>query len=229
MLEQYRANPTIELRNKIAVANDRLARKIASRQSATTDTPLEDLEQLARQGMLKAIERFDPTKGHAFSSFAVPYIRGEIQHYLRDRQLIKVPRAWRETRDKVARLSRRMTDAGRPTTMAQAAAALGISPAQWDRIEAATDCHLTVGMEADIYSQSFQDDAEDQEAQDQTRDVLCQAIAQLNPLQQQLITESYWGGLSIKALALRSGLSQAQAKVELAKALHIMRSFLCSN
>jgi RNA polymerase sigma factor (sigma-70 family) len=81
-------------------------------------------------------------------------------------------------------------------------------------------------MEADIYSQSFQDDAEDQE---ETRDVLCQAIAQLNPLQQQLITESYWGGLSIKALALRSGLSQAQAKVELAKALHIMRSFLCSN
>jgi len=54
---------------------------------------LQDLTQEGYTGLLGAIERFDATAGYKFSSYAVPYIRGKIQNYLRDRsQLIRIPR-----------------------------------------------------------------------------------------------------------------------------------------
>ena len=46
---------------------------------------LEDLEQVGAIGLLNAIDRFDPTSGNAFSSFAVPTILGEIRRHFRDR------------------------------------------------------------------------------------------------------------------------------------------------
>ena len=59
----------------------------------------EDLLQVGSRGLIRAIERFDVTKGNAFSSFAIPYIRGEIQHYLRDKSCtLRIPRRWLELR-----------------------------------------------------------------------------------------------------------------------------------
>jgi RNA polymerase sigma factor (sigma-70 family) len=53
----------------------------------------EDLVQEGMIGLIKAARRFDPTKGFMFSSFAVPCIKGEILHYLRDKgSIIKIPR-----------------------------------------------------------------------------------------------------------------------------------------
>jgi RNA polymerase sigma-B factor len=57
---------------------------------------LDDLKQVGCIGLMKAVRRFRPELGNAFSSFAIPYIRGEIQHYLRDRiPLIRPPRGKR--------------------------------------------------------------------------------------------------------------------------------------
>jgi RNA polymerase sigma-B factor len=44
----------------------------------------EDLEQVAYEGLIKAIHRFDPDRGSAFTSFAVPTMLGELRRYLRD-------------------------------------------------------------------------------------------------------------------------------------------------
>jgi RNA polymerase sigma-B factor len=83
-----------------------LARKLAHRYTTSTE-PHEDLVQVASLGLLKAVERFDPTRGFAFSSFAVPTIVGELKRYFRDS-------AWALHVDRSAQeLARRVVDARR--------------------------------------------------------------------------------------------------------------------
>ena len=52
----------------------------------------DDLYQSGCVGLIKAVDRFDPTLGYAFSTYAVPVIIGEIKRYLRDNQMIRLSR-----------------------------------------------------------------------------------------------------------------------------------------
>ncbi len=64
--------------------------------------PFEDLLQVASLGLLKALDRFDPQRGHSFQSFAVPTILGEMRRYFRDSGwAVHVPRGAQERALKV--------------------------------------------------------------------------------------------------------------------------------
>ncbi|HEV2998660.1 MAG TPA: sigma-70 family RNA polymerase sigma factor, partial [Solirubrobacteraceae bacterium] len=73
-----------------------LARRLARRYQ-NTEGSLEDLVQVASIGLLKATDRFDPKRGIAFSSYAVPTILGELKRHFRDRTWsVRVPRELQE-------------------------------------------------------------------------------------------------------------------------------------
>jgi RNA polymerase sigma-B factor len=74
-----------EERNRLALKNHGLARKVAHRHVLGNVIPYEDLEQVAFLGLIKAIEGFDQAFGAEFSSYALPWIRGEVLHYIRDK------------------------------------------------------------------------------------------------------------------------------------------------
>jgi RNA polymerase sigma-B factor len=78
-----------------------LAKRIA-RSSQTKLVESEDLEQVASLALVLAIDRFDHTRGLAFSTFAVPTISGEIKRHLRDRSWsVRVPRGLQESSQRV--------------------------------------------------------------------------------------------------------------------------------
>jgi RNA polymerase sigma-B factor len=86
-----------------------LARKLARRYVGARE-PLEDLVQVASLGLVKAVDRFDPNREIAFSSFAVPTIVGELKRYFRDLGWsVHVPRGAQEMALRVAQVSQQLS------------------------------------------------------------------------------------------------------------------------
>ena len=106
---EYKAHPTIELRNKLVEENlyivDILIRKYLGK-----GVDYDDLYQVGAIALVSAVERFDPDKGFEFRSFATPTILGEIKKYFRDKEWsLKVPRRLKETAGKVQEAKERLT------------------------------------------------------------------------------------------------------------------------
>jgi RNA polymerase sigma-B factor len=83
-------------RDALILAHENLAVYLAAK-FADRGEPLEDLVQVARIGVINAVDRYDPSRGVEFSTFATPTIVGEIRRHFRDKLWsIHVPRRLRE-------------------------------------------------------------------------------------------------------------------------------------
>ncbi|MGH3312784.1 MAG: SigB/SigF/SigG family RNA polymerase sigma factor [Streptomyces sp.] len=112
-----------ELRQQVVRAWMPMARRLAQR-FRNRGEALEDLQQVASLGLVKAVSRYDPDRGSAFESFAVPTIVGEIKRHFRDHMWgLHVPRRVQELRNRV-RASRRelsLSTGGRSPSVAEIA------------------------------------------------------------------------------------------------------------
>jgi RNA polymerase sigma-B factor len=104
-----------------------LARALAARYRDRGE-PLADLTQVAYIGLINAIDRWDPDRGSAFSSFAVPTILGELRRYFRDKTwMVKAPRDVQELWLNIARVRDDLSQQGRSTTARDVANELNVS------------------------------------------------------------------------------------------------------
>jgi RNA polymerase sigma-B factor len=127
LCDRYRRTRDPAVRETIVRRFLPLVRSLARRYSDRNE-PFDDLMQVGSIGLLKAIERFDPDRQIAFSSFAVPTILGEIKRHFRDRTWsVKVPRGAQEKAARVGRVESDLeASLGRSPTTAEIAAALQI-------------------------------------------------------------------------------------------------------
>jgi RNA polymerase sigma-B factor len=98
---------------------DRLAGRFRSRGES-----FDDLRQVAALGLVKAVDRYDPARGNAFESYAVPTITGEIKRHFRDHMwTLHVPRRVQDLRNRVrfAAQDLAQTIPGRRPTVAEIA------------------------------------------------------------------------------------------------------------
>jgi RNA polymerase sigma-B factor len=109
LLERYHRHGDQAAREALVERFLPLARQLARRYQRGSE-PLDDLIQVASLGLLKAIDRFDPERPTAFSSFAVPTILGELKRHFRDRGWsVRVPRDLQELAVRVERVGEELT------------------------------------------------------------------------------------------------------------------------
>lgn len=139
LFQEYHQSGDTEVRNQILELNFGLVRREAHHWIGQCSETYQDLLQVGCLGLIRAIERFEINKGHAFSSFAIPYIRGEIQHYLRDKGYsMRIPRRWLELGRQAMNIRRDFqTRFNRQPTDSEIAQILEISLKQWQEIKLA--------------------------------------------------------------------------------------------
>jgi RNA polymerase sigma-B factor len=125
-----------------------LARQLARRYQHGGEQ-LDDLIQVASLGLLKAIDRFDPARETAFSSFAVPTILGELKRHFRDKGWsVRVPRDLQELAVRVDRVTEELSrDHGRAPSVGEIAEHIGATAEQVLEAREASAAYRAVSLD----------------------------------------------------------------------------------
>ncbi|MEO0533266.1 MAG: sigma-70 family RNA polymerase sigma factor [Cyanobacteria bacterium P01_A01_bin.123] len=164
--QRHKQNPTPALRNALVEANQGLAQKEARRWAHQCPEPFEDLCQVGMIGLIRAIDKFDPDSGNAFSSFAVPWIRGAIQHYLRRRGWgdVRPPVRALEEYARVQGARRFLIEKGHPKgqdlAADEVAKGLGIPKRRWEFIKQAREAPTPISLDEPDSSIEIEDCSE---------------------------------------------------------------------
>jgi len=148
LLERYHGEGDRGARDALVERFLPLARQLARRYQRGGE-PLDDLTQVASLGLLKAIDRFDPDRDTAFSSFAVPTILGELKRHFRDRGWsVRVPRDLQEMSVRVDRVAEELSrELGRAPTPAEIAKNIGATTEQVLEAREAAGAYRAVSLD----------------------------------------------------------------------------------
>jgi RNA polymerase sigma-B factor len=207
-----------------------LARHLALRYSDSGE-PLDDLFQVASLGLVNAVDRFDPSRGVSFTTFAVPTILGELKRHFRDRGwAIHVPR---DLKDAAVKVKRAIAEHGGPRapTPAELAQATGLSlegvieALDAAGVQRALSLDAPVGTEEDggttLVDVLGGEDAELARAHDRTLiETLMRAVT---PREREVLRLRFVEDLTQSQIGERIGVSQMQVSRILRAALARMR------
>lgn len=147
------------LRETLVHYHQRLVRSIVTRFLGSGES-LDDLMQVGNIGLINALDRYDPSQGTRFSTYATPTILGEIRRHFRDKtSAIKVPRWLQELHHAARRASQDLIgELGRSPTITEIAARLGVSEEEvlqaLESGEAANPLSLDAQMEGQSRNES---------------------------------------------------------------------------
>jgi RNA polymerase sigma-B factor len=210
-----------------------LARSLAARYRGRAGEPFDDLLQVASLGLLKALDRFDPDRGTAFSSFAVPTIVGELKRHFRDTGWsAHVPRGAQELARKLKEAEEAVSPRlGRSPTAAELAQYLEVSVEQVIEGLDAAAAHHAVSLNAahdelDGEPRSLSDVLGEEDPGFERIDAsltITSAAKRLSEREQRILQLRFYDELTQSEIAKRMGISQMGVSRILRDALQRLR------
>ncbi len=205
-----------------------LARSLARRYAGKGE-PLDDLEQVACLGLLKAIDRFDVTRDVRFATFAVPTIAGELKRHFRDRGwMLRVPREMQELSARVARRRESLThELGRVPTVPELAGALDVGDEQVLEALVAANAYRMVSLDEPLVEGAGAldaiggDDAGYEHAEH--RVLLRHGLDRLPEREREILRLRYYEGMTQREIARAVGISQMHVSRLIRRSVEAMR------
>ena len=205
-----------------------LARSLARRYVGKGE-PLDDLEQVASLGLLKAIDRFDVSRDVRFATFAVPTIAGELKRHFRDRGwMLRVPRDIQELSARVTRAREALTrDLGRSPTVDEMARTLGAGVEQVLEALRAADSYRMMSLDEPLAEgagplDAIGDDDEGYELAEH-RMLLRPGLDGLGAREREIVRLRYYEGLTQREIARAVGVSQMHVSRLIRRSIDTMR------
>lgn len=240
LLRQYQQTRDHRIRNRLVELNLGLVRQEAYRWVQRCPESFEELVQIGSLGLIAAIDRFELERGKAFSSFAVPYIRGEIQHYLRDRSgTVRVPRRWAELHQQIAPLRHKLQrELGRSPTEEELRQGLGLDAEEWQEVRLIGRNRTTLSLDQPLYADEEQvtslgDSIADPKYRsfqlaEEDRIRLQQAMQLLEQRTREILEFVFFYDLTQREVAEKLGLSAVTVSRQVKKGLKHLKSILRS-
>ena len=230
LLSEYHETGDPLVRDRIVEAHLGLAEYLARRFDHRGE-PIDDLVQVASLALIHAVERFDPSRGLEFTTYAVPTIVGEVKRYFRDKGwALRVPRRLQELHLQLA------------TTVAELTHELGRSPSIpeiAERAHAGIDDVIEALEAGQAYRSSSLDaprSGEDTAAHSSTlgepderftgvdeRSELTSLLRGLPEREREILVLRFYDGLTQSEIAERVGISQMHVSRLLSRTLESLR------
>jgi len=194
---------------------------------------LEDLEQVAALALIKAIDRYDPARGTAFATYAVPTIVGEIKRHFRDRSWsIRVPRALKDRWVTVMAGASDLTqELGRTPTVREIAERAGVREEDvLEALDAATSFHPQSiyadheGEDPSGGERDFLAVEDDVMKRADDRDELRRVMLALDERERRIVYLRFFQELTQAEIAARVGISQMHVSRLLQRSLVKLRA-----
>jgi RNA polymerase sigma-B factor len=230
LLDAYKRNGDRAAREELIEELMPLVRALAFRYTGRGEA-LEDLVQVGSIGLINAVDRFDPDRGVALSTYAVPTIVGEIRRHFRDRAwAVHVPRSIKELNVQLARLLDSLTsELGRSPTIEELAAAAGVE--EEDVIEALESSHaystrsLSAPLDdetAGVLSELLGEEDPGYALVDEGA-LVESGMAALDVRERRIVELRFFEGFTQSQIAAEVGISQMHVSRLLRRALELMR------
>ncbi len=228
LFREFRATRSRRLRNELVERHMGLAAHVARRFGHRGPSD-EDLRQVAFLALVKAVDRFEPDRNVAFSTFAGRTIEGEIKRHFRDHTwTVRVPRSAKETHLRLRRATDELTQRlGRSPTVAQLAEHLGLTTDEVIEGVAAGSAYTTASLDAPVGSDNDGNRqlGEDEEGFGHVSDatVVDALLAELPEREQEIVRLRFYEELSQSEIATRIGISQMHVSRLLRRSFEQMR------